>query len=130
MLPLREMIVDKASIFTAITRRNALRKANGLPLLDVPSEYAQEVAIASQCDFRAAFDEHADEREVIRAQVMAEFRETNGPQFGLTMGGRWAVGQVTRKRFTAQMANKYSLDAPDQTAGKHTITYGGSTGKD
>jgi hypothetical protein len=80
------MIVDKASIFTAITRRNALRKANGLPLLDVPRGYAQEVAIAIQRDFRAAYDEHAEEREVIHAQVLAEFREKYGPQFGK----RWA----------------------------------------
>jgi hypothetical protein len=120
------MIVDKASIFTAITRRNALRKANGLPLLDVPSEYAHDVAIASQHDFRNACDEHADEREVIHAQVMAEFREKYGPQFGQTMGGRWAVCAVTRKRFTDHIADKYSLAAPNQAAGKHTITYGGS----
>jgi hypothetical protein len=50
--------VDKAAIFADVTRRNALRMANGLPPLHVPSEYAHEVTVAEQRDFRKLCDLH------------------------------------------------------------------------
>jgi hypothetical protein len=45
--------MDKAAIFTDLTRRNALRKANGLPLLDIRAEYAHQKWIAKQRDYRS-----------------------------------------------------------------------------
>ena len=118
--------MDKAAIFTDVTHRNALRKANGLPLLDVHVEYAHEVSVTCQRDYRAACDDHADEREAIRQQVIAEYREHLGSQFGQTTGGRWAVGQLAHKRFTTLMAHKYAVSAPNSGTGKHILTYGGS----
>ena len=38
--------MDRAAIFTEITRRNALRREAGLPLLDVRQEFAHGVAVA------------------------------------------------------------------------------------
>ena len=64
--------MDKASIFTELTQRNALRKAAGL--LDIPTEYAREVSVAEWQDYRRRWDEHAEEREVIRGVVLAELR--------------------------------------------------------
>lgn len=118
--------MDKAAIFTDLTRRNALRKANGLPPLDVHAEYEHEVSVARRRDYRSACDDHADEREAIRQQVIAGYQEKLGPQFGQTMGGRWAVGQLAHKRFATLMADKYAVSASDPAIGRHILTYGGS----
>jgi hypothetical protein len=118
--------MDKAAIFADVTRRNALRKANGLPLLDVPAEYAHEVSLSYQREYQEVCNSHADEREAIRSIVLSEFQQKYGADFGRTMGGRWAIGQVTRKRFAGLMADKYALPAPDRVVGKNEVTYGGS----
>ena len=122
---IRNGMMDKAAIFTNLTRRNALRKANGLSLLDVHAEYAHEVSIAVQQDYRAACADHADERDAIRQQVLVEYRGKYGPQFGQTMGGRWVIGHLTHKRFTALMAEKHSVLPPDRATGKNRVAYGG-----
>ena len=46
--------MDKAAIFTDLTCRNALRKANGLPLLDLRAEYAHQIWIAKRREYWAA----------------------------------------------------------------------------
>ena len=114
--------MDKAAIFTDLTRRNALRKANGLPLLDVHAEYPYEIFVARQRAYRVACDAHADERDAIRHQVLVEYQDKYGPRFGRTTGGRLAVGQLAQKRFETLMAEKYSVIAPDRTAGRHAAT--------
>jgi hypothetical protein len=114
--------MDKAAIFTEATGRNALRRAHGLPLLNVRAEYDHAVAVAAQRDYQALCDEHADEREVIRQEVLAEFRGRFGPGFGQTMGGRWAIGEVTRRRFCAHMEG-HGISAPDSAA-RNEVTYG------
>lgn len=117
--------MDRAAIFADVTRRSALRKANGLPLLDVRAEYAHQVAIAGQREYHAACDDHADEREAIRQQVLVEFQDKYGPQFGQTMGGRWAVGQIAHRRFTALMADKHSASPPALNSARNAVVYGG-----
>ena len=118
--------MDKAAIFHAVTRRNALRRENGLPLLNVQHEYAHEDSVASHHEYQAECQEHAGEREIIRQQVMAEYQARFGPDFGGTMGGRWAVGHLTHQRFTAYMADKYALVQPDGAAARYPIMYGGA----
>jgi hypothetical protein len=77
-----------------------------------PAEYAHQVSVAQQREYRAACDEHADEREAIRRQVLAEYRAKYGPDFGNSMGGRWAIGHRTLVRFTAYMAERYGIAPP------------------
>jgi hypothetical protein len=99
--------MDKGTIFHDITRRNALRRAHGLPLLNIRDEYAREVAVAGQRDYQARCDKHAADREAIRQEVLAELRTQHGADFGQTMGGRWAIGAMTHRRFTAFMAAQH-----------------------
>ena len=80
-------MTDRAEIFTLVTKRNALRTANGLPPLDIRAEYDHKVAVAKQLDYRAFCDRHADEREAIRLEVPAELRLQHGSDFGTGMGG-------------------------------------------
>ena len=108
----RECSMDKATIFTDLTRRNALRMANGLPLLDLRTEYAHQIWIGRREEYWAACDEHADEREAIHRQVLAEFRAKYGPNFPSTSGGHWAVGLKTSKRFAAYMELRYGVFPP------------------
>jgi len=115
-------MTDKAGIFTIITRRNALRIANGLPPLDVHAEYAHQVAVAKQRDYQAFCDRHVDEREAIRQEVLADLRLERGPDFGTGMGGRWLVGRLTHQRFAAHIAAKYGV-YPEAT-GRNPIIYG------
>ena len=117
--------MDKGTIFHDITWRNALRGAHGLPLLNIRDEYAREVAVAGQRDYQARCDEHAADREAIRQEVLAELRTQHGADFGQTMGGCWAVGAITHKRFTAFMAAQHGAVPEPAGASKNIITYGG-----
>jgi hypothetical protein len=118
--------MDRAAIFAETTRRNALRRASGLPLLNIRVEFEHQVALAELQQYRAACDLYAEEKATIRQQVLAEFREKHGADFGHSMGGRWAVGEATRKRFDAAMAVKLGA-APESPAGaRNKIVYGDS----
>jgi hypothetical protein len=116
-------MADKAAIFTGITKRNALRKENGLPLLNIRAEFAHEVALADENDFRAFADQHGDEREMIQQQVKADLSVQQGKEFGHTMGGRWAINQETNKRFHAHLREVYGYELPP-LATKHAVIYG------
>jgi hypothetical protein len=116
------VVTDRAEIFTLVTKRNALRTANGLPPLDIRAEYAHQVAIAKQRAYQSFCDRHADEREAIRQEVLAELRLEHGPDFGTGMGGRWMVGRLTNQRFTAHILAKYGVH-PEGGA-RNPIIYG------
>jgi hypothetical protein len=107
-------LMNTDAILADIGTRNALRRAHGLPLLDVPAEYAHQVLVAQQRDYRVACDEHAAERDAIRRQVLTEYRAKYGPNFGGSMGGRWAIGHVTLMRFTEHMVERYGIAPPGQ----------------
>jgi hypothetical protein len=115
--------MDKAAIFTELTQRNALRRQAQLPLLDLPMAYESAVALAAWQDYRAACDRFADERVRIREQVLAEFRAAHGPGFGLSFGGRWAVGHETNRRFHRYMRETHGLHVPGN-AGPNGVVYG------
>jgi hypothetical protein len=87
--------MDKAAKVCEMMGRNALRKANGLPLLDVPAEYAHQTIMA-QREYQAICDKHAEEREAIRQQVLADFRAKHGKSLGLSTFTRWAVKGLTQ----------------------------------
>lgn len=118
--------MDKAAIFAKITQRNALRRAHGLPSLDISSEFEHQVAVAAQRDYRALCDKHADAREAIRQEVLADYRTRFGVQFGNSSGGRWAVGEVTRKRFATYMAEKHGVSTNGAGSARNTVRYGGA----
>jgi hypothetical protein len=52
--------MDKAAIFTELTRRNALRREAGLPLLDVRQEFDHGVAKARWEEYQVVCDAHAE----------------------------------------------------------------------
>jgi hypothetical protein len=116
--------MDKAAILAEILKRNALRRNNFLPTLDVRAEYARQVAVVSQQDYRARCAKHAADREVIRLEVLAELRAKHGQTFGSSMGGRWAVGELTRKRFEAFMKLNYGTPSPEISPAPNLVTFG------
>jgi hypothetical protein len=116
--------MDKAAIFTAILRRNKLRRDNGLPTLDVRTEYAHEVSIAEQREFWEFCEQHADEREAIHQQAFAEFCAQHGPAASHTGAQRWMLRKLIRKRFEEVMARRFGIARPPSVAGRNPIIYG------
>ncbi|MGW9819328.1 hypothetical protein ACUXK4_001892 [Methylorubrum extorquens] len=83
---------DCGSILSGILRRQALRREAQLPLLDVRAEYERAVE-------RARWKAHVEKYgEAIRAQILAELRTKNGPQFGGNVGRIWALRILASKR--------------------------------
>ena len=117
------MGLDKAAIFTEITRRNALRREAGLPLLDVRQEFEHAVAVARWDEYRAACDAHADLRAEIQAQVIEELQRSTGRDHRLSVGGRWLIAARTRERFEEAMA-RMGFRRPS-LPGKNLTIYGG-----
>jgi hypothetical protein len=121
--------MDKAAIFSDVTKRNALRMANGLPSLDVHAEYAYRVGVAAAGDFRALYErhagKHATEREIIRRRVLAEYRAQHGLERAQTMAGHWEIERLTKRRFATYIADEYLLSPADRAPSRYTVTYGG-----
>jgi hypothetical protein len=87
-------MIDKAAIFTELTRRNAIRRQAQLPLLDMRDEFDRAVEYAR---WKVVCEEHGDR---VRREVITELSKTFGrePQ---SAGGRWAVNILTLKRLRA-----------------------------
>jgi hypothetical protein len=83
---------DRAAIFSGILQRQALRREAQLPLLNIRAEYERAV---EQARWRGHVEQYG---EAIRAQVLAELRAKNGPQFGGSVSGMWAVRILASKR--------------------------------
>jgi hypothetical protein len=80
-------IMDRAAIFSAVIKRNALRRANGLPPLDVRSEYIRQVELAKQRDYQTLFEYRPADREVIRQPVLMGLRTKQDDDPGeITLG--------------------------------------------
>lgn len=124
--------MDKAAIFAEVTRRNALRREYGLPLLDIPAEYLHSVALAQQRDFQAIYQQHAKhhagDRAAIGEQVTAEHSARHGVDHAQSMAGRWAIGKLTRQRFVAYLAHRYAVAEPGPAIGRNPVVYGGGRG--
>jgi hypothetical protein len=87
-------VIDKAGIFTELTKRNAVGRQSQLPLLDMRDEFDRAVEFTH---WKAVCDEHADQ---VRSEVIAVLSETFGRE-PHSAGGRWAVGILTLKRLRA-----------------------------
>jgi hypothetical protein len=111
-------MMDKGTIFSDLTRRNALRKANGLPTFDLHTEFRHEVAVAAEREFRALCARHADEREIVWNEVVAS-RDIAV----MTMAERWEMGREVTRLFEARVARRYGLRL-SETVTRHPISYG------
>ena len=61
-------MVDRATTFTELPRRNAVRREAKLPLLDMRAEFDHEVEVAA---WREACVKHADDMARIEIEVLA-----------------------------------------------------------
>ena len=68
--------------------------------------------IGRRKEYWAACDDHVDEREAIRRQVLAEYQAKFGADFPSTTDGHWAVGLRTNKRFAAFMGLRHGVFPP------------------
>ncbi len=91
--------IDRAEIFTALLRRQALRREARLPLLDIAFLYHQEVEKAL---WRRYVELHHDR---VRAEILAQQRVKFGNGWGYSAGGRWALNILTERALRAS----YSL---------------------
>jgi hypothetical protein len=110
-------MVDKGAIFSDLTRRNALRTASGLPTFDLHAEFGHAIAVAAEREFRALCERHADEREIVRNEVVAS-RDVAA----MTMAERWEMGREVTRLFEARVARRYGVRLPE-TVGKHPVIY-------
>lgn len=102
--------MDKSAFFTDLTHRNALRKAAHLPLLDFRDEMTKAAALDRLRQYEAACEAHAEDRQRIQDEVLAEYRLTRGADY--TPSGLFGtMGFQTRveKRFRAFMEIEYGV---------------------
>src|SRR4051812_26920806 len=96
--------MDKATLFTQVLRRNALRREARLPALDVAAEYRHAVAQAERADFRAICDQHRDLWDEVLATATQELRSKRAnPSFGYCMGSRIIIREIAFQRFYAAL---------------------------
>jgi hypothetical protein len=115
--------MDHAPIFTALTQRNALRKAAKLPLLDLRIEMAVAIQRDAQRVYVEQCEKYDDDRRRIREDVLRELRVTRGADFPMSMGGRWLVGLMSDQRFRAFLEIEHGIRKPAVTS-RHPISYG------
>ena len=116
-------MVDRAAIFTELTRRNAVRREAKLPLLDMRAEFDHAVEVAA---WREACEKHADDMARIRIEAIADLRRRHGDDFGYSVGGHWAISIEVSKRFNALLA----ADGVHPPAPRHSVVYGSDRSED
>lgn len=107
-------MVDRAAIFAELTKRNALRRANGLPLLDLHDEFEHAVSLVL---WDEAWEQHAEELGRIRAEVTAEYGHFQ------STAGRMFLGSKFMERAYVLRAG-YGVYPPTP---RHSIRYGEDT---
>ena len=85
MPTLEPLKIDKTAIFAAILRRNALRRAARLPLLDVLALYHKEVA------YRQSWALHDAHYPALRGEIVERLTAERGSEFIRTRSGAWRV---------------------------------------
>ena len=116
-------MTDKAAIFTDLTKRNALRRAGGLPPLDIRAEYAYECALAAWKEWEAQCAANADLEATIRDDIIAELRKVRAdPNFPNTMGARLLTDALVINRFESALAARGIYKPPQPT--RYGIAYG------
>jgi len=96
--------VDRANIFTEITRQNALRRQSGLPVYDVRREFERRKAMEEWRQYREHRITHQDLFEDVQRKVLAE-RGIEDLKYAGTFTRMW-VGNETTKRFEAELARR------------------------
>jgi hypothetical protein len=97
-------VKDRAQIFTELTKRNALRREAGLPLLKLRAEVEHEVALERWREWEAVCEAHADLRAEISERIRAEYRAK-----GRTLqsaSGRALLDLKTEAAFVDEMAKR------------------------
>lgn len=92
-------MIERAAIFTAVIKKNALRREAGLPELPVRDTYRRNVDDASWHEFTR---QHGAR---VRAEVLAKQRARYGADWPTSGGGRTAysclVAMALAERFSA-----------------------------
>ena len=93
--------MDRSAIFHSITKRNALRRAAQMPLLDVRREFDRLVALKAVDEYYALRKAHyaADEERILES-VWEEYCARH-PEWGHTGLGVLAVRLDAERRFQA-----------------------------
>ena len=115
--------MDRAVIFTELTKRNALRKAAKLPLLDLRAELALAVERGAYRDYAEQCEKYEDDRRRITEDVLTELRATRGQDFPSSMGGRLMVEGLSDQRFQAFLEIEHGIRKPILNS-RHRIVYG------
>jgi hypothetical protein len=111
------MMVDRAEIFSDLTKRNAIRRAAKLPPIDVRAEFDHAVAVA---EWREACNRHVADIRRIKNEVIAELRSSRGQDFGHSVGGHWLINHAVTQRFIALLA----AEGVRRPTPRHEISYG------
>jgi hypothetical protein len=116
--------VDKSALFFAVLKRNALRRAACLPLLDVREEYRRAVAEAAWREFEQRCATEAEALARCRAEAVAHCRARFGPGFDpRNFGSRILVARETDRRFREHMRAVLGGDPPLPPV-RHPLGYG------
>ena len=95
----RLLAVDRSAIFHEITKRNALRKAAQMPLLDVRREFDRLVALKALEEYYELREaRYADDQKRILETVVAEYRKDD-PNWGRSGLGVLAIRLEAERRF-------------------------------
>ena len=91
--------MSKADLFTEVTKRNAIRREAGLPLLNIRDEMAKAQSVLDWQNFAEICAQHAAIRSRIAARLKAELL-ANGYDC-LSYGGRFALNAKVEAEFRA-----------------------------
>ena len=95
-------MINKAAIFEAILKRNALRRQAGLPEWPVRQTYDEDVR-------RASWRQHVEQNHaVVRMQVLQEQRAKFGQDYPLSTGGAWAVNALVNVSLSKSFQASYA----------------------
>lgn len=95
-------MIDRAAIFEAILRRNALRREAGLPELPVRETYHRDVEYAS---WREYMREHGAR---IQSEVLARQWARYGTDWPTSGGGRTAYSCLVAKAMAESFASRHA----------------------
>jgi hypothetical protein len=115
--------MDRATAFTELTQRNALRRDAKLPLLDLRTEMVLAVELDAHRAYAEECQTYSYDRRRIMEDVLSELRMTRGADFPRSMGGRMLVRLMTDKRFQAFLEIECGIRKPAMV-GRNAIRYG------
>lgn len=112
--------MSKADLFLQTTKRNALRREAGLPLLNVRDEIEKAQNALDWKNFAEICAQHKPVRDRIAARMKAEFA-VNGFDC-LSYGGRFALNAMVQAEFLDYLRGIGGVKIPTVTG----VRYGGA----